>query len=96
MTDEDLMATRYGQLLRAVQCAYRKHHLEDESIGWNALDDMLETVLAECMGDRVFQQWLSDHTLRIFNGYRKSPSRERVTHGSETNTDGRGSHYAGA
>ena len=49
----------YPQLLKAVQLAYRKHHLQDPSIGWDELDDVLATVLQEAMGDRGFQAWLA-------------------------------------
>jgi hypothetical protein len=59
---------RYDRMLRVLQMVYRKHNLEDDTIGWNELDNMLETVLAECMGDKEFQEWLSDHAFRIFNG----------------------------
>ena len=46
-------------LLEAAKLAYRKHHLGDESIGWDQLSDVLQTTLAEVMGDRPFQAWLA-------------------------------------
>lgn len=47
-----------NQLIIAVQMAYRKHVLNDDTIGWSELEDKLQTVLAEALGDRDFQQWL--------------------------------------
>ena len=46
------------RLLRAVQTTYRKHHLSDESIGWDELSDILLDALCESMGDVGYQKWL--------------------------------------
>lgn len=46
-----------AKLLTACQMAYRKHHLDDDSIGWDELSDMLFNVLCEVMGDEEFQEW---------------------------------------
>lgn len=55
-------AHRYGlpseKLLYAVKCAYRKHHLNDDSIGWNELSDILLIALTETMRDEAFNKWL--------------------------------------
>lgn len=47
-----------GVLLEAVQAAYRKHVMDDESVGWQELEDRLQTALQESMGDKAFQEWL--------------------------------------
>lgn len=47
-------------LLDAVKMAYRKHHLEDRSIGWEELGNHLMSALCEAMGDQEFQKWLTD------------------------------------
>ena len=47
------------RLLYTVKAAYRKHHLDDPSIGWEELSTMLLTTLCENMGDKGFQEWLS-------------------------------------
>ena len=46
------------RLLSAAQFAYRKHHLDDPSIGWDELSDILYTALCESMGDNKFVKWL--------------------------------------
>ena len=46
--------------IEALKLAYRKHWLNDESIGWEELGDILRDVLCEEMGDEVFQNWLCD------------------------------------
>ena len=53
-------------LLNACKLAYRKHHLNDESIGWEELGDCLLDALCNEMGDDGFQEWLSfyDYELR--------------------------------
>lgn len=45
-------------LLDAVKMAYRKHHLDDPSIGWDELSDVLMMALCNEMGDQGFQNWL--------------------------------------
>lgn len=47
-------------MLAALQLAYRKHHLGDESIGWEELSDTLLNVLCEAMGDAEFQAWMDE------------------------------------
>ncbi len=47
-------------LKEAVQLAYRKHHLDDSSIGWDELSDRLMTALCETMGNQHFQEWLAE------------------------------------
>ena len=46
-------------LLKVVQAAYRKHHLDDYSIGWDELSEMMLNVLCNIMGDKEFNEWLS-------------------------------------
>lgn len=47
-----------NKLLDVVQKAYQKHCLDDDSIGWDELDDMLHDTLCEVMGDKEYQKWL--------------------------------------
>ena len=49
------------RLLKAVQLAYRKHHLNDPGIGWDELGLELLNALAEAMGDEGFKYWLEEH-----------------------------------
>lgn len=49
-------------LLTACQMSYRKHHLNDESIGWDELGDCLLDALCNEMGDDGYQEWLSEVT----------------------------------
>ena len=50
-------AAQLSRAKRVLRMAYRKHHLGDESIGWNELSDELAGVLCETMGDKEFQAW---------------------------------------
>jgi hypothetical protein len=47
-------------LLDAVKMAYRKHHLDDRSIGWDELGEVLMMALCNEMGDVAFQKWLEE------------------------------------
>lgn len=47
-------------LLDAVQKAYRKHHLEDDSIGWDELGWDLQAALCEAMTDKGYQAWVRE------------------------------------
>lgn len=53
-------ATKFSRAERVLRMAYRKHHLGDESIGWDELSDEIETVLCEIMSDEKFQSWAED------------------------------------
>jgi hypothetical protein len=53
----------YERMVHVLQMAYRKHHLEDPCVGWDELDEELETLLCEMMGDRPFQEWLTRHAM---------------------------------
>jgi len=46
-------------LLSACKLAYRKHHLDDDSIGWGELGECLLDALCNEMGDDGFQEWLA-------------------------------------
>ena len=52
------LTDREKLLLESVQLAYRKHWMNDESIGWSELGDTLANNLAEVMGDKDFCTWL--------------------------------------
>ena len=45
-------------LLYAVNWAYRKHCLNDDSIGWEELSVILKDALCNAMGDEEFIIWL--------------------------------------
>ncbi|MDY6857332.1 MAG: hypothetical protein SWO11_22040 [Thermodesulfobacteriota bacterium] len=45
-------------LLNACKLAYRKHVLNDDSIGWNELGDCLLDAICNEIGDDGYQQWL--------------------------------------
>lgn len=59
--------TNEERLLEMVQRTYRKHHLGDESIGWEELSLELCNVLCEVMGDKAFVKWVNDtcHSLHM-------------------------------
>ena len=54
----DAVRIRSSDLLSAVQFAYRKHHLGDDSIGWNELSDILLNALCNAMGEKGYRKWL--------------------------------------
>lgn len=45
-------------ILSALKMAYRKHHLNDQSVGWVELGEALKDALCEFMGDEGFIKWL--------------------------------------
>jgi hypothetical protein len=47
-----------AKLLDAAQMAYRKHHLNDDSIGWDELSDILLSAICDTMTDEGYQIWL--------------------------------------
>lgn len=47
------------KLLETLKMAYRKHHLEDDSIGWDELSDHMCDALCEAMGDTGFQEFIN-------------------------------------
>ena len=56
------------ELENAVKVAYRKHHMNDDSIGWEELSDILFYALCNVLGDDGYQKWkdsleVSDETL---------------------------------
>lgn len=50
-------AGRNDRLLHAVLCAYAKHHLDCDDIGWNQLGDILHNALVNELGDDEFIAW---------------------------------------
>ena len=56
------------QMLEALKMAYRKHHVEDERIGWDELSDVLCDALCNAMGNREYIEWSRDIIADI--GYR--------------------------
>jgi len=49
-------------LLSIVKLAYRKHHLNDDSIGWNEFDDNLLEALCNTMGEDGYDKWIKEVT----------------------------------
>lgn len=45
-------------LLNACKIAYRKHHLHDDSIGWNELSEVLLDALCNSMGNDEYLKWV--------------------------------------
>jgi len=56
------------QLFRACKAAYRKHHLNDDSIDWDELGHILKNALASTMGDDVFVAWVEKQKGRNAHG----------------------------
>ena len=46
------------KLLDAVKLAYRKHHMGDNSIGWDELSTTLHDALCYSLGDGGFCAWV--------------------------------------
>lgn len=44
-------------LLEVVKLAYRKHHLQDTTIGWEELSEALHNALCNAIGDDAFVEW---------------------------------------
>jgi hypothetical protein len=45
-------------MLETLKMAYRKHHMVDDSIGWDELSDKLADVLSNAMGPDGFVEWM--------------------------------------
>ena len=45
-------------LLSAVQITYRKHHLNDDSLGWDEVSDILHNTLCNVIGDEGYIKWI--------------------------------------
>jgi len=54
----NLHPSRNDRLLHAVLCAYAKHHLDCEDIGWEQLGDILHHAISNEIGDDEYCQWL--------------------------------------
>lgn len=50
-------AGRNDRLLHAVLCAYAKHHLDCDDIGWNQLGDILHSAICNEIGDDEYCAW---------------------------------------
>jgi hypothetical protein len=50
-------AGRNDRLLHAVLCAYAKHHLNCDDIGWNQLGDILHSAICNEIGDDRYCAW---------------------------------------
>jgi hypothetical protein len=47
-----------ARLLVAVQAAYKKHHMNDDNIGWEELSEILHDGLCFAMGDDGYCAWV--------------------------------------
>ena len=56
--DIDALQAENERLLNTVKLAYRKHHLDDCSVGWEELSNALFNTLCDAMGDIGFDEWL--------------------------------------
>lgn len=45
------------KLLFVLKLAYRKHHLGDETIGWDELGNKMCDALCDAMGDEEYRKW---------------------------------------
>lgn len=50
---------RNDRLLHAVLCAYTKHHLEMDIVGWVRLGEILMNAICNEIGDDEFKAWLN-------------------------------------
>lgn len=50
-------AGRNDRLLHAVLCAYAKHHLDFDDIGWNQLGDILHNAICNEVGTDEYLKW---------------------------------------
>lgn len=55
----DLLKEQIATLTAACQLAYRKHHLDDQTIGWDELSEELLNTLCNVMGDEGFLKWVN-------------------------------------
>lgn len=46
--------------LEALKLAYRKHVLNDDSIGWDELGHYMQAALCNEMGDDGYQKWMEN------------------------------------
>lgn len=51
-------AKAHAALLEAVKLAYRKHHMNDDSIGFDELKDRLRYALCLELGEQVYLEWV--------------------------------------
>lgn len=50
-------AGRNDRLLHAVLCAYAKHQLDCEDIGWSKLGEILHSAICNEIGDDAYIEW---------------------------------------
>jgi len=56
---ERTMQSENANIIEAYKLAYRKHVLDDDSIGWDELGNFLLNALCNYMGDGSFQSWVN-------------------------------------
>jgi len=47
-------------LVDALKAVYRKHVMDDDSIGWDELSDIVKDALCDAIGDERFNEFLSE------------------------------------
>lgn len=50
------------EMIEVIKMAYRKHHLGDDSIGWDELSEKLGDVLSNAMGVESYVEWQEEIT----------------------------------
>lgn len=53
----NIASKRNDRLLHAVLCAYAKHHLSCDDIGWNQLGNILHSAICNEIGDEDYIAW---------------------------------------
>ena len=56
-TELNRLCAERDEFLRGVKLAYRKHWLNDESIGWDELGNTLHVMLCNALGDDGYIEW---------------------------------------
>ena len=59
----DELSRQNNALKNTVKLFYRKHCLNDDSIGWDELGDNLYNALAKTLGDKEFCKWLDTQSM---------------------------------
>ncbi len=64
----DKLNDNHHRLLHAVLCAYAKHHLDRNEIGWKHLSDILCNAICEEIGDKEYCKWMDTMRLETNGG----------------------------
>lgn len=64
---EQELRAQLNEAIEALKMAYRKHHLEDESMGWDELSHTLLNTLSNTMGVEELLKWQNNEIERVTN-----------------------------